>query len=805
MLKVMCAVGLMATSITTAQSVRELAWDPGFAAPQPHNGVADVAVSESDVIYMAGGNFPGDGDGLATWEGTGWVIHAGGVAGNTTGSIRDLLLGDDGETLFVGGRFTHVGDGIPARHVAVLADGQWATLGGGVGPDVNDVVLALARFDSGQGTDLYVAGQFEIAEGKVVNHIARWTGNEWVALGTGVDNVGLQPEVRALAVFDDGSGEALYVAGRFDEADGMPAANVAKWNGYEWSELGAGLGMEFQDTVETLLVANLGDGPRLIAGGRFEIGDQPGAYSLAEWTGESWVPVGGGIDLTNGVSVARVDSLAVYDHGKGPVLYVGGNMKSVGGEATSNLAAWDGASWRTFPEGPDGFGVPGLFVVDLGRGDELLVTAASQHGDLGFLKVVLFNGTSWRTPSDGLGCGLDVMRLVEFDDGHGKAVFAIGRGDHFGNVYSPSFAKFQNGEWIALPDPGMTLLTLGVGPIDGVDRLLAGGYGFETDPLHSWDGQVWTPVGTGFNGTVGGGVPRVDSIGVYDGMLHVGGHFLMAGNVTVNHIARLTPEGWQELGDGVMSNLFPYSVRVETLFMHDDGEGDQLYASGIFDEAGGVATPGIARWNGQTWSPVGDGFDSGWVLGMATFDDGTGPALYVSGTFSHSGGEHMRRLAKWDGKDWTPVPPDSSVGIEGRGILVHDIGDGPVLLIGGMAIDQDGYQEHRLASWDGNEFVWTDAFDGTIDAIIAPETMPGRIMLAGEFGQAVDTVSSAVAVSLPSCPADYNRDGQLNVLDFVAFQLGWQALDPAADCDGDGEYDVLDYLCFQVLFQAGCP
>jgi hypothetical protein len=55
------------------------------------------------------------------------------------------------------------------------------------------------------------------------------------------------------------------------------------------------------------------------------------------------------------------------------------------------------------------------------------------------------------------------------------------------------------------------------------------------------------------------------------------------------------------------------------------------------------------------------------------------------------------------------------------------------------------------------------------------------------------------------CPADYNGDGALNILDFVAFQAGWQSQDPEADCDANGAFNILDFVCFQALFQAGCP
>jgi hypothetical protein len=60
--------------------------------------------------------------------------------------------------------------------------------------------------------------------------------------------------------------------------------------------------------------------------------------------------------------------------------------------------------------------------------------------------------------------------------------------------------------------------------------------------------------------------------------------------------------------------------------------------------------------------------------------------------------------------------------------------------------------------------------------------------------------------SCPSCPADINTDGELNVLDFVAFQLAFQADDLSADCDADGVLtNPLDFICFQQSFQAGCP
>jgi hypothetical protein len=55
------------------------------------------------------------------------------------------------------------------------------------------------------------------------------------------------------------------------------------------------------------------------------------------------------------------------------------------------------------------------------------------------------------------------------------------------------------------------------------------------------------------------------------------------------------------------------------------------------------------------------------------------------------------------------------------------------------------------------------------------------------------------------CYADFNGDGSLDILDFVAFQNAFVGGDESADCDGDGALNILDFVCFQNAFGAGCP
>jgi hypothetical protein len=55
------------------------------------------------------------------------------------------------------------------------------------------------------------------------------------------------------------------------------------------------------------------------------------------------------------------------------------------------------------------------------------------------------------------------------------------------------------------------------------------------------------------------------------------------------------------------------------------------------------------------------------------------------------------------------------------------------------------------------------------------------------------------------CPNDFNGDGALNILDFVAYQNAFVAQDEDADINGDGMLNILDFVAFQGIFQTGCP
>jgi hypothetical protein len=137
--------------------------------------------------------------------------------------------------------------------------------------------------------------------------------------------------------------------------------------------------------------------------------------------------------------------------------------------------------------------------------------------------------------------------------------------------------------------------------------------------------------------------------------------------------------------------------------------------------------------------------------------------------------------------------------------------EGATYLAGNIKLGDGAYDGVMLKLDEDGNVAWTEQFDwyGLNDSFhdIAVD-VDGGLVVAGVIGvgeEEGDGNMVVVRYDLAGCPADINGDGGLNVLDFVAFQLLWQAHDPAADCDANAEFNVLDFVCYQQLFIAGCP
>ena len=355
------------------------------------------------------------------------------VAGDPNGLVRDLVVHDDGSgpMLFAAGTFTAVGSTVGVPHVAKWDGLIWQPVGSVSfqGGHVN----ALAVFDYGTGPKLYAGGDFWQIGGVAANHIACWDGNTWAPLtGGGIGTGPFDGWVQSLLVFDDGTGPALYVGGSFSVAGGVPAQNIARWDGISWSSLGSGIGPVSLSAVECM--AGFDEGgwpPKLYVGGTFQSAGGVTANGIARWDGLGWTDVGGGVSRLG--APPRVSALAVFDGGSGERIYAGGQFDQAGTVASANLASWNGSSWSSTGSGLTGnlpASVKALTVFDAGNGPRLVVGGGfTLAGGLPANSLAAWDGSSWSdfswgttsSPSQGL-----VLSLASFDDGFGARLHAGG-------------------------------------------------------------------------------------------------------------------------------------------------------------------------------------------------------------------------------------------------------------------------------------------------------------------------------------------------------------------------------------------
>ncbi|MBK7643293.1 MAG: hypothetical protein IPJ19_09610 [Planctomycetes bacterium] len=660
-------------------------WIPTFGgAPFPGHfdstvrAIATYDDGHGPALY-AGGDFDSGTapNFLGRFDGWGWSSLGTPIVG---GNVRALAVFDDGTgpALFVAGGFTSIG-GVAANHIAKWDGANWSPLGSGT---VGASIDALTVFDDGSGAQLYAGGSFQNAGGIIAENLARWNGSRWSAMATGMNG-----SIHALCAFDDGGGSALYAGGLFANADGQSVNHIARWNSNGWSPLGSGVigsGLA-ATTVDALALFDGGSGTELVAAGAFTNAGGSAANHIARWNGTAWSTLGVGVS-------APVAALQVFDDGSGSALFAGGEFSSAGGVSMRAIARWDGANWSALAAGLGlgGAKVKALANFDDGHGDVLEVGGHfATAGGKSVNQLASWSSAGWAV----VGRGLDgtVSAVASYDNGAGLAIYAGGTFQHAGNDAVQRIAKWNGSSWSTLPSgpfaSGSGVISMTVFDFGGIPRLFVGSYG-GSDPLTYLDISGWTPV-SGAPGNVRAMQAFDDGSGA---ALYVVGGF---GNV----VSKWTGTSWSSVGGGA-NGIF------RALAVYDDGSGPALYAGGQFTTVGAVSTNGIARWDGATWVALGSGLGASLPLvnSLAVYDDGSGPGLYAAGNFSTAGGANASSIARWDGMTWSRL--SSGLRIPGNGgtvrsIAAYDDGSGTRLFACGIFTSAGGVPVHGIANWDG--------------------------------------------------------------------------------------------------------
>ncbi len=569
-----------------------------------------------------------------------------------------------------------------------------------------------------------------------MNYVGHFDGVRWLPFGTGVSGI-----VHAAIAWNDD----LYVGGSFRYAGGKPASSIARWDGKQWWPVGDG----FDGEVRALAVFQ----NKLHAAGAFGLSGSQPMPRIAVFDSGKWTAVGGGIHRQ--VYKPEVRCLLVA----GGKLYAGGSFDKAGTTAASNVAVWDGKSWLSLGGGINPTGTQAIVASLASFGTKIIAGGSfARAGATATRNIAAWDGKAWTRLGEGL-TNATYLAVVESLMEYGGALYAGGTFIWVGEDTSPSaipvhrFAKWDGSKWssvggvtegLYLPNLIATMTVhdgrLWVGgdfTIAGKDPLPASG--FVSRFVASFDGKDWGSAGRGL------GLDRSARrlVAWQNGIVAVGG-FTQAGEAPARSVAFFDGARWRSLG------TFDNQVFDAVVF------GNDLVVTGLFYRVDGKVLGGIVKYDGNTWSGLGNarGANALAVYQGQLYAGGTGSPVRWNGaswqTFGtpvygniadlhvHGGrlfmggsitlGTSQPNLVTWDGMTLAPAPGG---GANGTVEVLADYGTS--LVIGGSFTSIGSVAANRLALHDGKK--WSQLGQGVLGAgaVLALAQRAGSLYVGGNF------------------------------------------------------------------------
>ncbi len=241
----------------------------------------------------------------------------------------------------------------------------------------------------------------------------------------------------------------------------------------------------------------------------------------------------------------------------------------------------------------------------------------------------------------------------------------------------------------------------------------------------------------------------VRAMAIYQGNLYVGGSFNYVGDVCAGRLARWDGASWTGVP---LPASDPSGMSVNDLAVVDGS----LFVGGgftFFDHAG-IWCQNIARYDGATWSAVGQvyngtaGFD-GSVYAMGINPEGR---LVVGGSFSASGLTTLRGVTYLYNGNWYPM----ASGVNGSVVTITSYG-GQLVIGGTFTGDNLGNGLGRIARWTGSAWRGISALAASSNGDVRSlEVHEGNLYAGGRFtsieGAAIDGLASWNGTTWSSVP-----------------------------------------------------
>jgi trimeric autotransporter adhesin len=277
---------------------------------------------------------------------------------------------------------------------------------------------------------------------------------------------------------------------------------------------------------------------------------------------------------------------------------------------------------------------------------------------------------------------------------------------------------------------------------------IIGGYSqFNSDTLGGigrWNGNIMKSFGCGVGWDCNTPIipasfyPNVNAIVRYNNDIYVTGYFYIAGNITVNSLARWDGFSWNNIGTGLKGTDGSIGSGLALKVINNE-----LYVCGDFDCVAGISANCIAKFNGTIWSSV-NNFPRISIAGSANriydvvfFNN----ELYVCGNFYNSS-LGIYNIIKWDGVNWVSV----GNGIRGSVIDVNNmlIYKNKLVVAGRFSkSDHINNPGENIGYWDGNQ--WSELGSGTDGMIWDIKVFNNDLYACGAFQHAGNIVAEELA------------------------------------------------------------
>lgn len=187
----------------------------------------------------------------------------------------------------------------------------------------------------------------------------------------------------------------------------------------------------------------------------------------------------------------------------------------------------------------------------------------------------------------------------------------------------------------------------------------------------------------------------IDSVG----NVYVGGVFTQAGSTSANSIAKWDGSSWSALGNGLTKSGGTASCRALAIDSNNN-----LYAGGSFTTAGTEGVNYIAKWDGTTWSALGTGNNYGLNNYCDALAIDPSNNVYAGGSFTTAGGTSITAsyIAKWDGTSWSALISGGTNGLNNYCLALAINKGSRSLYIGGQFTSPGNY----VAQWDLDLHIW---------------------------------------------------------------------------------------------------